>query len=698
MDLVADGCIMLHGCRRCVAAVARAVLAAPSPKVRTLIVAGKPSTQSLRRATAFYGVLLASVAVFSFVHIYGYVQAPLVYHQTNRLPSLVNAKAKAVADFLAYPGGPVDGLADLLSDQYYRAVPGAVILTALVVLVVAASATLSASLGLSRRAARLLVPAVLLLVLLNQYADPTTCALSLAAVFLGIAAYHALAELSSLRCGAVFVLLSALVYYLVGEYYLLFASAAGLLELLRRRWAMGIVALVVAVGLPFVGGVWLFPQARYIHTAADSWAARILPLFHSPWTGWEPFIAEWQTGRRPAELGLALLSHCYVTSTGAALLIAVFLIALVVAARRSRARPMPDLSRNGRLPGNTRWARVRRVAPQAILVLVLGILPMANFSPQRRSQLRIDYCAENRLWKDVLDEAPRCFDLYDVSLGATVNRALYHLGLLNEAMFRYPQQIDTLALSNYLKDGGDPQLLAQLYFQLGRFNEAERFCHESIETFGERPAVLYLAARLNIAKRRPEAAKVFLRMVRRYGRYRQDADDLIRRLEIDPMLESDPRLKRLRELALKDDFTIGNQVIYVDERWLRPLEANPTNREAYEYLMAFFLVSRQLEPLAAHLDRAGDFGYTPLPRHWQEALVLHDALAEADAPSPWRSYVTPPVADEVQRFLVAYRAARKAYPLDVHAQARSLAAQYGAGYCHYFFFGPEGLAYPQGGQ
>ncbi|NLX59333.1 MAG: hypothetical protein GXY74_09625 [Phycisphaerae bacterium] len=663
-----------------------------------LTVAGEPTTRSLRRATAFYGFLLAAVAIFSFVHIYRYVQAPLVYHQATRLPSRVDAKAKTVADFLVYPGGAVDGLADLLSDQYHRAVPGAVILAALVVLVVAAAAVLSATLGLSRRAARLLLPAVLLMVLLNQYVDPTTFALSLAGVFLGIAAYHGLADQSPRRRGAAFVVLSALVYYLVGEYYLLFASACGLFELLRRRWVLGAVGMAAAVGLPFAGDVWLFPLARYIHAVPDSWAARFLPLYHSPWTGWQPFVAEWQAGDRPVELGLSLLAQCYVTSTGAALLITVFLLVLVVAARRSRAEPRPNASRDDRPSGNPRWARVRRIAPQAILVLVLAILPTANFSPQRRSQLRIDYCAENRLWQDVLAEAPHCFDLYDTALGATVNRALYHLGLLNEAMFRYPQQIDTLALGDYLKDGGDPQLLAQLYFQLGRFNEAERFCHESIETFGERPAVLYLAARLNIAKRRPEAAKVFLRRVRRYGRYRQDADDLLRRLDADPMLESDPRVTRLRELALKDDFAIGNQVLYADERWLRPLEANPSNREAYEYLMAFFLVSRQLDPLIARLGRAGDFGYATLPRHWEEALVLRDALAEAETPSPWRSHVTPPVAAEVQRFLVAYRAAREAYPLDAHAQARALAAQYGAGYCYYFFFGPGGLAYPQGGQ
>ena len=53
------------------------------------------------------------------------------------------------------------------------------------------------------------------------------------------------------------------------------------------------------------------------------------------------------------------------------------------------------------------------------------------------------------------------------------------------------------------------------------------------------------------------------------------------------------------------------------------LERNPRNRMAFEYLMAHYLLTRQLDKLMANLYRFDDFDYQRLPRHCEEALVIH---------------------------------------------------------------------------
>lgn len=643
----------------------------------------------------FHVLLLCAVAVFSFAYIHWRIGAPLVYHQANRLPSLVGVKWKAAEEFLSYPGGPVDGLAELLSDRYFLAMPGTIILVSLIVLVTASTMLLSAAMGLRRSAGRLLIPAVVVLALLNQYVDPTTLVLSVATVFLGAAAWQRLPIQRSLWRVVAFLPASALVYFLVGEYYFLFALICGLSEWQRRRGTLVVLALVLAVALPYVGGTFLFPDARYLYDMTDSLAARLLPMFYNPWTGFVPVLAEWQPGNHSG-FNSSFLAQYYLPVPGAAIAMTVFALLLVSTwlwrSRTTRSKRPPKDSAKVQTSQSPFMARARVALPGIVFVLVLVLIPFVHFSEYRRSTLRLDYYAENRMWKEVLAEVPNCYGAYDTVIGAAVNRALYHLGLLSDVMFRYPQEIETLAMTRYLTEGKDPYDVAQLYFEIGRVNEAERFCHESIESYGERPCVLYLAARINVVKRRPEAAKAFLRVLRRYGKYREDADSLLARLEADPLLESDPKVVRLRELMLKEDFTIGNQTLYVDERWLTALEADRTNHEAFEYLMAFLLVSRRLDIFVEQLARLDDFSYTRLPKHWEEGILLYRAVSRKQVPLG-KYRVSEVTSREVSRFVSAYNAVKEAYPHDVGAQARALAGEHRFSYGYYFLFGPNGLAY-----
>jgi hypothetical protein len=51
---------------------------------------------------------------------------------------------------------------------------------------------------------------------------------------------------------------------------------------------------------------------------------------------------------------------------------------------------------------------------------------------------------------------------------------------------------------------------------------------------------------------------------------------------------------------------------------------------AFEYLMALYLLAGDLESFSRNIDRAKDFGYVFLPRHWSEALALYIDLVKSD--------------------------------------------------------------------
>jgi hypothetical protein len=63
------------------------------------------------------------------------------------------------------------------------------------------------------------------------------------------------------------------------------------------------------------------------------------------------------------------------------------------------------------------------------------------------------------------------------------------------------------------------------------------------------------------------------------------------------------------------------------------LQSNPGNKAAYDYLMTNRLLTGQLEDVAVLAPAAATFGYTVLPRYWEEALCLYQSVHSLQASS-----------------------------------------------------------------
>jgi len=94
-----------------------------------------------------------------------------------------------------------------------------------------------------------------------------------------------------------------------------------------------------------------------------------------------------------------------------------------------------------------------------------------------------------------------------------------------------------------------------------------------------------------------------------------------RQLDNDPLLSNEPAVASRRELMVVRDSV--DDVANLERLLLGLLERNPRNRMALEYLMAHYLLTRQLDKLAANVRRFDDFDETRLPRHCQEALAVY---------------------------------------------------------------------------
>ena len=50
---------------------------------------------------------------------------------------------------------------------------------------------------------------------------------------------------------------------------------------------------------------------------------------------------------------------------------------------------------------------------------------------------------------------------------------------------------------------------------------------------------------------------------------------------------------------------------------------------AFEYLMAWYLLTGQLDKFIENLDRLDDFDYSEIPRHYEEAILIYEVLTDS---------------------------------------------------------------------
>jgi hypothetical protein len=158
---------------------------------------------------------------------------------------------------------------------------------------------------------------------------------------------------------------------------------------------------------------------------------------------------------------------------------------------------------------------------------------------------------------------------------------------------------------------------------------------------------------------------------------------MLRRLAEDPELSDDKEIIRLRSVMRTEDTV---EVQTVEPFMLEFLEVNPHNRIAFEYLMIYYLKSRQVDKIAKNMYRFRDFGYKKVPRHFGEAILLHLGQTREHLDSHgWK--IDPQTYKTGEMFM----AALKSNPADRLASARKLAPVFGNTYYYYYFFNQSGF-------
>lgn len=301
-----------------------------------------------------------------------------------------------------------------------------------------------------------------------------------------------------------------------------------------------------------------------------------------------------------------------------------------------------------------RWAvaELRPVAAAVsfvVLAAIMGTLVWKNCNFKAEKVMKYDFMARHQQWNRILqtisDEKP------NNQIGVTVqNLALAMRGMLADHMFEYHQNGTLGLLPDVGTDATSPLPTAEAFYQLGMTTVAQRTVFEAQEAildFQKSARCYKRLAQTNLIVGSYEVARKYLMALKKTMFYSDWADETLKLLGDEKAIAKHPEYGRMRQMAYKENFFFGDRV--TPDMLKSLFLSNQNNKLAYEYLMAEYLLTGDLDNFAGNVALGEKLGYEATPRHFQEALALKWGLRhEKDEVMP--AQVGPEVAQRFKQF------------------------------------------------
>jgi hypothetical protein len=521
------------------------------------------------------------------------------------------------AETVLVPGGFADYLGRFLSQFFYYAWVGALILVALLALIRTLLLTLCLRKDALVGALGFIPPVLLAMTMCLRF--PTVSLLT--AFALALAAAWAVSRIRNVRTRRITtLLLIPVLYFLLGSFTVLFAAVMAVRE---RGKAFGLVALLLAVACPFIAWLLLpYPFSRLLYGLSYYKVHFQMPVW--PW--------------------LAVLT-------------AVALVALAKTRAADGAfRAWPAL-----------YAAVIAVAVSAVLLC-------SNFSDEQ--SMKYNILTGKRLWNRILNEASRKAPKTYSEI-ACLNLSLCKTGHLGGHMFDFHQDGPETLLPNENTPHHDGLSTAEIFYQTGMVNNAQRYCFEALNAipdYQKSAPVCKLLAEICIVNGKYELAREYLTALSHTLFYKKWAEERLIpfREKTDPSLIDEYAQKRLERYKLGDDYIFDYS--HADFTLRQLVEEYPGNLTAINYLLAWHLLTKNLSGFVAECPF--EAFTTAVPKAWQEGFLL-DWVQSGSSMENLPSFISDEEAYLIQTF---------SRDFDANVPMDEMQRRYGNTYWFYYFF------------
>jgi len=265
------------------------------------------------------------------------------------------------------------------------------------------------------------------------------------------------------------------------------------------------------------------------------------------------------------------------------------------------------------------WNFKTILAGSIVLISGFVLVKVKAYDPKTEILLGMDHYIQEENWKEAI-ELSKTYPGSNQLITYYTNLALYKTGQMGDHMFDFEQHgINGLRLE-WKRNEVAPFFGGEIFYQLNYINEAYRWAFESMEAQGLNPRSLKRLVLTSLINGNYELASKFLAKLDQTLNYKAWATKYKTYISDTTQINQDPDLSLRRKLLIKNDFISSARDYNLGLTEL--LNEHPENRMAFEYLMAAFLLNKDITNFAAHINRLKDLGYRQIPVNYEEALLF----------------------------------------------------------------------------
>lgn len=272
---------------------------------------------------------------------------------------------------------------------------------------------------------------------------------------------------------------------------------------------------------------------------------------------------------------------------------------------------------NRKVNGSGQW--LTSLITFALVVIVMGTLVWKNSNFKAEKTMQYDFMATHQQWNRIITTINK--EKPNNQIGVTVqNLALAMRGMLADQMFNYNQNGTLGLLPDVQTDATSPMPTAEVFYQLGMINVAQRTVFEAQEAildFQKSARCYKRLAQTNLINGDYEVARKYLTALQKTLFYSDWADETLQLLGDEKAINSHPEYGRLRKSRYNEDFYFSD---HTTAEMLQSLyQSNKDNRLAYDYLMAYYVLTGDIENFRNQIVN----GENPEDSHWHYYLQNH---------------------------------------------------------------------------
>ena len=282
----------------------------------------------------------------------------------------------------------------------------------------------------------------------------------------------------------------------------------------------------------------------------------------------------------------------------------------------------------GMVPDGHAWIKkLQQSKVVMVLAYVLVIVASwfgikASFDAMTYDLIDYDFLVRTEQWDKIIEKAEKKPATTPLSVSC-VNLALSQKGMLADRLFEFYQNGGEGLFPTFTRDMISPVSTAEIFFRLGMVNDAERYMFEAQEAIPNYRKSARLTRRIiecEIINGNYQVAAKLLRRLQKTLFYSNWANQTMALLGNEKTINQHPIYGKLRKYReKKQDFLFSDREM---DQMLGLLFLNDNhNRMAYEYLMCYELLQRDLEKFVQYYPLGRFVGYDHIPRSFQEILI-----------------------------------------------------------------------------